>query len=548
MKRRRSNTIRLVVTAIIVFFFSTVGNFQHLSLYTNEYQNFDNKPQNTPHNNNPTTIPKAVTTLVHYDPYLMGGFRNQHMRFVGFMSFAVKNNISQVLLPSLRWLDAYNKPYSIQHELLFDVNYWNMRARELGLPLLVDYDPNILEGVIVSSANNYNETQEEVIPCWNATSSLFSGVDESLIRNPSTNIRKVNGWELIGQGHLFSHCRRTLAPSWDNKPETIQQEAAASREDYNSTGITSNSTSTTTNKVYRYTHLVPHGGLQGNGRLWNDYIGLQRSRRGTTQTIRVDNNQIRQVYPDHVHVEKAIYELLRPSKHLSLAIDSVMQNAIQINDTPVTIEKSKARLLALHPRIEQEMMTHACAKYIETNLTRVFEMIRTYPPLIETNSSINSEYRFDLVFIAVSKEQVDKIPQGKLANNPIPIENNKTLWNARIHGVFGNENNRGIPMFESGTGGASRIQFPKLLHNSKYEQNTSAFDTPESLGVLELVASIINFFMIVQADIFVGVKGSSYSTDAFSVRYYQGERENYIVGPDQGIERLYGSQEPHTKC
>jgi len=452
------------------------------------------------------------------------------------MSFAVKNNISQVLLPSLRWLDAYNKPYSIHHELLFDVNYWNVRASELGLPLLVDYDPNILEGVAVSSANN--ETQEEVIPCWNATSSLFAGVDESLIRNPSTNIRKVNGWELIGQQEqYFSHCRRTLAPSWDNKPETIQQEAEASREN-------NNSTNTTTNKVYRYTHLVPHGGLQGNGRLWNDYVGLQRSRRGTTQTIQI-NNQTIQVYPDHVHVEKAVYELLRPSKHLSLAIDSIMQNAIQRNDT--TIEKSKARLLALHPRIEQEMMTHACAKYIETNLTKVFEMIRTYPPLIETNSSINSEYRFDLVFIAVSKEQVDKIPQGKLANNPIPIENNKTLWNARLHGIFGDENNRGIPMFESGTGVASRIQFPKL-HSSGHEQNTSAYDTPESLGVLELVASVINFFMIVQADIFVGVKGSSYSTDALSVRYYQGGRENYIVGPDQSIVRLYGPQEPHTKC
>ena len=118
-----------------------------------------------------------------------------------------------------------------------------------------------------------------------------------------------------------------------------------------------------------------------------------------------------------------------------------------------------------------------------------------------------------------------------------------------MHGVFGNENTRGIPMFESGTEGASRIQFPRL-HNGKQldnEQNTSAFDTPESLGVLELVGSVINFFLLVQADIFVGVKGSSYSTDALSVRYYQGGRENFIVGSD-GIERLYGSQQPHTKC
>ena len=30
----------------------------------------------------PRTTPRPVTTLVHYDPYFMGGFRNQHMRFV----------------------------------------------------------------------------------------------------------------------------------------------------------------------------------------------------------------------------------------------------------------------------------------------------------------------------------------------------------------------------------------------------------------------------------------------------------------------------------
>merc|ERR1712228_160604 len=77
----------------------------------------------------------------------------------------------------------------------------------------------------------------------------------------------------------------------------------------------------------------------------------------------------------------------------------------------------------------------------------------------------------------------------------------------------------------------------------------TAFDFALDIGVLELVASIINFFIAVKANIFLGVKGSTYSTDVFSVRYYQqkdeGGGENYIVRRD-GIVRLYGPAAPHA--
>lgn len=74
------------------------------------------------------TTPNPLPTLVHFDPYFLGGFRNQHMRFVAFVSHAVSLNISQILLPSLRWGDHYNKSKSIQHELLFDVDHWNSKG------------------------------------------------------------------------------------------------------------------------------------------------------------------------------------------------------------------------------------------------------------------------------------------------------------------------------------------------------------------------------------------------------------------------------------
>ena len=49
--------------------------------------------------------------------------------------------------------------------------------------------------------------------------------------------------------------------------------------------------------------------------------------------------------------------------------------------------------------------------------------------------------------------------------------------------------------------------------------------------MIKLVSSIhiFNFFIAVKADIFVGVRGSTYSTDAFSCRYYQHKEDDDMV-------------------
>jgi len=67
----------------------------------------------------------------------------------------------------------------------------------------------------------------------------------------------------------------------------------------------------------------------------------------------------------------------------------------------------------------------------------------------------------------------------------------------------------------------------------------------KSLGITDLVASIVNFFTIVEAERFVGVKGSSFSTDLFAVRYYNGKRSNYILSPE-GVKELVGPPPPHS--
>ena len=199
------------------------------------------------------TTPQPLPTLVHFDPYFIGGYRNQHMRFVAFVNFAVQNSIPQLLLPSLRWGVAQGKHRgkSVPFDYLFDVAYWNEHAEREGLPRLVRYDSSVLEGRRRGSGMNepipeiIDNTTTAIIECFNTSSNLYSGLNEHIIRNPNTNIRKVSPqiWNDIGKLVGYSHCRQ----SPPTKGEKTAEHGGGDGD--------------------KFTYLVPHGGSKGVGRL-----------------------------------------------------------------------------------------------------------------------------------------------------------------------------------------------------------------------------------------------------------------------------------------
>ena len=155
------------------------------------------------------TTPQPQPTLVHYEPVFQGGFRNQHMRFVAFINFAVKNSITQVLLPSLTWSNREGTQAigpGAPHEYLFDVPYWNERAEEFGLPRLVRYDPSILEGIHKTNANETHRIDNATIECFNTSSGLFSGLNETKLRNPNKRITGEKFILEIRELEAYSHC------------------------------------------------------------------------------------------------------------------------------------------------------------------------------------------------------------------------------------------------------------------------------------------------------------------------------------------------------
>ena len=81
----------------------------------------------------------SLPTLALTEPYLKGGFRNQAMRFNALVMEAVDRNVSQILLPSMRWGDTHGTKRAIPFDRLFDVRHWN--SYHPRLPRMVNYDP-----------------------------------------------------------------------------------------------------------------------------------------------------------------------------------------------------------------------------------------------------------------------------------------------------------------------------------------------------------------------------------------------------------------------
>jgi hypothetical protein len=101
-------------------------------------------------------------------------------------------------------------------------------------------------------------------------------------------------------------------------------------------------------------------------------------------------------------------------------------------------------------------------------------------------------------------------------------------------GLLQGNNNNSLTVFECGRQWTDRY----------YEQH------PNSIRYGGLLDSVLNFYISTEAPVFVGVRGSSYSTDIWTTRYHQGKGQfNYEYTPD-GIKPIPngGLPPPHGNC
>jgi hypothetical protein len=254
--------------------------------------------------------------------------------------------------------------------------------------------------------------------------------------------------------------------------------------------------------VQHCTSPVPYGAGKGAGRLWNDYIAMQNQQSVPFQA------------------DAKLLNALRPKQEWrDLAMSCVKLHA-----------QTDVDYLALHARIELEMMDHACGRMMEKNLTvllsRVEDLVHDKYPSTKG------------VFIAVSRAGIEVKEGGMYNKFKAFADGNLATMNRVVGDGMGNSgeglDGGNLAVFECG----------RQLMDQYYAEN------PESMDYGQLLQSMVNFYIATESTAFVGVRGSSYSTDIWTTRFHQGKgAQNYEYTLD-GIQLMEngGLPPPHKNC
>lgn len=164
-------------------------------------------------------------------------------------------------------------------------------------------------------------------------------------------------------------------------------------------------------------------------------------------------------------------------------------------------EHKMDNMMVLHARIEPDMQKHPmCKEYKVLNLTDIIDMLYTkYPePPVST------------VLIILNRAILEKEVASSTNDNDIASNNLQTLNEIISKGLWDGR----VKVVEAGSELAKRSKYPMY---SKYSS---------------IVGSIINFFLSLEADIFVGTIVSSYSTSVISYRFFREKKQNYFYMPN----------------
>jgi len=413
-----------------------------------------------------TSAPQQLTTTAReeagkvlaliYPPGLMGGYRNQVIRFLSLIVTALHRNITSLLLPSLLWstqidINGTETWVPIPHDLMFDIVHWNSFSGVL--PTLVEAtDKMDCWTTHLPTNSDMSPLVKEVVqrgfltPIANTSYNLVT-------RNLVTNLRKLDVMRNV------SHCK----------------------------------------------HPSAYGGGKGSGRLWRDY----------TKTEEMNNGNFD-------GADANLLKALRPRQEWR----DLAQSCVTGN---VHFEKN---YVALHARMELEMMNHRCGKSMQRNLTRLFNHVEL---LIENELE---DEDIGGIFVAVSRAGME-ISKGQWYDNVKFYADDNLLTLNRVVGDVQGKGGEGL-----GGGKTAVFECGKRLMDKYYSEN------PNSMEYGSLLESVVNFYVATEARAFIGVRGSSYSTDIWTTRYHQGKGDtNYEYTLDGIIPMENGGLPPkHTDC
>jgi hypothetical protein len=206
-------------------------------------------------------------------------------------------------------------------------------------------------------------------------------------------------------------------------------------------------------------------------------------------------------------------------------------------EVPSILSESTPAYLALHARVEVDMMIHRCGKNEEKNLTNIFHMVDSF--VNDYNSK--QDAKLDGTFIAISRNNMKQ--SWKDPNVTAMADHNWNALNARTSTTMttsSGDKDHLIKVFECGE-----------VWMDRWYKEESQSTIPEDDYYGSILPSIINFYIATHATIFIGVDKSSWSNDVWTTRYHLGKGStNYKYTLDQGIVLLSNGGLPlsHISC
>jgi hypothetical protein len=508
----------------------------------------------TRQNTESATLGGATTLALLYPPGLLGGYRNQVLRFIAFVVQAKRNNITQLLLPSLLWSTQISNPgigrnsasgstdaamqwFPIPFSWIFDVDHWNTYSNNL--PKLVNHDqlgslrtdcwlqPSEVDGIL----QLYNETSRKV---WsNQTNSHLLYYNYYPSQQPSSTMNTTNSPLIINHLQRVALLQGMIRPlAWNVTIPILTGQLVINSRLHNFAPVTDNCTNP---RVY--------GGGTKAGILWNEYVSYQKRFSGTVIPVTSKQSETTNATSVPTGTDKS---------PVPFATDIWVYRALQPNQTwrnlaneCISKHSATGNFIALHARIELEMMNHPCGADMEKNLTKILGHVnRLYNDLRQQAKETppgddRKNAPISGLFIAVSRSGMKVTnTNGNKRFRDFADENLRTLdrITKEPHQDYDSavDSFLTLPVFECGE---------KLL-DQYYGLHPNVPDHGS------LLQSVVNFYIAVSSNVFVGVSGSSYSTDVLTTRYWLGKGATNYRYTQTGVEQVEngGLPVPHSNC
>jgi hypothetical protein len=166
---------------------------------------------------------------------------------------------------------------------------------------------------------------------------------------------------------------------------------------------------------------------------------------------------------------------------------------------------------------------------------KIFHMVDAMIAEYNHNQSLSKEDNVvERVFLAFSRQGIE-VARGR--NNPKIHSKEELLANENLHTL------------EARIGNADTARIVECGEGwMKHWYSTQ--DSIQDNYYGSLIPMVLNFYIATEATVFIGVSGSSWSTDVWTTRFYQGKGDRNYKYTSDGIVALPngGLPPPHSNC